>query len=303
MIGLSGQGMGTLATTKLLSNWFIKHRGLAMGLSATGLSLSGMLMPILAAWLINMVGWKISYLIIGLGLFVIVSPVAAYFIFNQPADMGLHADFNKTTSKRDSIDKKAVETDSALSSQEIFRNSLFWKIVFIVGIPAGILVAIITHTVPYVTDFGISNLDAATILSMIAVVAIFSKAGWGWLVDHFESRFAIFLSLVIQTVGIILFLYGDTYWKLYFAACVYGLGMGSIPPFQGVLVAKAFGRRSFGKVFGYTIPAMLPFTLGLIYLSATIYDHFGSYEIAFYLFISLYGLAALIASQLKLPNH
>lgn len=300
IIGLSVQGMGTLATTKLLTNWFIKHRGFALGLSAIGLSTSGMLMPILSAWLIGMVGWKTSYLIFGIANLVLILPITAYFIFNRPEDIKLRCDFNAASAEN--IDT-AAEAHITMSSRQILQNSTFWKIIFVVGIPAGVLVAMITHTVPYVTDFGISNMDAAAILSMIAVVAMFGKAGWGWLADRFESRFAIFLSLIIQAAGVGLFLYGDSYWELYIAACIYGLGMGSIPPFQGVLVAKAFGRASFGKVFGYTVPAMLPFTLGLIYLGAAIYDNFNNYNIAFYTFISLYVVAALVASQLRLPKQ
>lgn len=299
IIGLSVQALGTLSTSRLLVNWFVNRRGLALGLAAAGLSAAGILMPLLSAWSVALVGWKNSYLFFGGALLLVVAPIIALVVHNRPEDIGLKKDFNSYTPE---ASNEAVDESEVMTTRQILTGSTFWKLVFVVGIPAGVFVAMVTHSVPYATDYGISRSRAATILSMIGVVALFAKPGWGWLADRFDSRVVIMLALSIQAFGVALFVMGDSFWTLYIAACVSGLGMGSVAPFQGVLFAKAFGLASFGKVLGYSVPATLPFTMGFIYLAGKIYDSYGSYDPAFYLFIMLYGVGALIATQLKLSK-
>ncbi len=297
-IGISIQGVGALATNKLLTNWFYRYRGLALGASAIGLSFAAMLMPILSAGLIASFGWRTSYGIFGLAIFLIVVPLVAYLVFTRPEDKGLIKDFNQQSANTTAADTEPLGIN--YSSRDILLSANFWKIIIVMGIPSGVLTAMVTHVVPYLSDIGFSDLQAATLFSTIGISALFGKVFWGWLIDRFDARIAILFALAIQAGGIWQFLISASYWQFTFASVVYGLGMASIPSFQGVLVAKAFGNTSFGKVFGYTLPGMLPFTLGLIYFSASVYDHLSSYDIAFYTFIGLFLFAALVTIRLKL---
>jgi MFS family permease len=299
-IGFSIQGMGALATTKLLTNWFHRYRGLALGASAIGLSISAMLMPVLSTTLISHYDWKISYMIFGVSL-IAITPLIWFFIYTTPAQKGLLADFNQPVSEATASQNHQQE--KVYSSTDILKSTLFWKIIFVIGVPSGVLVTMITHTVSFLSDIGFSAIDAAKIFSTVGIAALAGKVGWGWLIDRFDSRIAILLALVIQASGIALFIIGESYWQFTAAAIVYGFGMASIPSFQGVLVAKGFGNASFGKVFGYTLPAMLPFTLGFIYLGAFMHDKFSSYNPAFYTFIALFAVAALIATSLKFKTE
>ncbi len=88
-IGFGAGAMGQLATSKLVSNWFVLKRGTALGIAATGISVSGVLMPATTAWLIGEFGWRNGFLTYGIITLVVVVPLVLRLVISRPEDIGL----------------------------------------------------------------------------------------------------------------------------------------------------------------------------------------------------------------------
>ena len=91
-IGFGASSMGNLATSKLVTNWFERHRGKALGIAATGVSFSGVVMPYVSAEIIDAYGWRNGFLAYGFFTFFVVVPVVLRFVVSRPEDVGLRPD-------------------------------------------------------------------------------------------------------------------------------------------------------------------------------------------------------------------
>ena len=157
--------------------------------------------------------------------------------------------------------------------------------------------------VPQLTDRGISLVAASAIASATAAFGVLGKLSYGYLVDRWDVRYAIWLAIAFQLVGQIIMLFIPGYVPFLIGACFFGFGMGGVVPMQGAVVGAAFGRESFGRVLGAMRPPM-----ALIHLAGTpfagwVFDITGSYTPAFLTFMALYVVAAIIVAGLKVETR
>lgn len=189
-------------------------------------------------------------------------------------------------------------------ARRLHRDRNFWVIAIAVALNFCGNGAILTHMIPHATDLGFTAADAALILSVAAGVGALGKLVFGWIADHADLRFAMWLATGLQTVSLLLLLAlldTSSYAALMFAVGVFGLGMGGIVPLWGSLVGAAFGRRNFGRAMGLMSPVMLPIQLWGIPFAGWAFDRFGSYRIAFTTFLALYLGAMGMMFLLRLP--
>ena len=91
-IGIGASAMGGLATAKLVANWFTRRRGFALGIAATGISASGVVMPLISAELIEAYGWRHGFLLFAGFTTLIVLPLVSALVISAPEDVGLRPD-------------------------------------------------------------------------------------------------------------------------------------------------------------------------------------------------------------------
>ena len=118
-IGFGAGAMGQLATSKLVSNWFVLKRGTALGLAATGISVSGVVMPAITAWIIGEYGWRNGFVAYGVITLMVVVPIVLRFVVSRPEDLGLLPD--GATEKTSLPPPKPP-----LRTKEFVRNPNFW---------------------------------------------------------------------------------------------------------------------------------------------------------------------------------
>jgi predicted MFS family arabinose efflux permease len=155
--------------------------------------------------------------------------------------------------------------------------------------------------VPRVTDAGVTLQVASLMLSLTAFLGIAGKLSFGWLVDRWTARRAIWFTVGCQVLGQLAMLQQQSLALFAVGAALFGYGMGGVVPMQGALVAKVFGRARFGKALGAMRPAMFPIQILGVPLAGAIYDATGTYTPAFLLFIALYLLAAVVALAFRDP--
>jgi MFS family permease len=290
--------MGGIGSAKLVTNWFTARRGAALGIATMGISLSGLLMPTLATWLVAELGWRGGFVVYAICTFAIVVPLVAGFVVDRPEDMGLRPDGAAET------DPAASALDeSAWHTRDILRSRNFWSIAIPFALVLSALSAILVHLVPYADDLGIAPYRAAWVLSVSAGAGALGKLVFGRLFDRIDPRFAIWGSFGTQTAGLLLLMQGPSYAALLVGAAVFGLGMGGVIPLHGATAGAAFGRLSFGKVMGLLRPVQVPLHAVGVPLAGWIHDATGSYALAFQIFVGVYlaASAAITTLRLKAP--
>lgn len=292
MIAVGSSSMGGLSTAKLVTNWFIKKRGRALGIATMGISLSGVVMPVVSAWIIESYGWRVGFMAFAVVTLVGVYPIVSRFVVTCPADLGMLPD-----SGLKNIDTSLIADDQKQwHLKDAMTNKNFWLVVITFGLLFCCMGATLTHMVPRVTDMGFSLTAAAPILSFGAATGVIGKFVYGIITDYWSAKLAIWTAIFSQIAGQLLLLSADTYWQLALGASVFGFGMGGIVPIHGSLVSSLFGQAGFGYIMGLMRPAMLPLMVTGIPFAGWIYDTRGTYDFAFKVFIGLYLLSAIAVS-------
>lgn len=287
--------MGGLATAKLVANWFQARRGTALGIAGVGISLSGFVMPPVAAWLVSELGWRGGFLVYAVGTVAVVVPVVALFVVNRPEDMGLRPD--GAAPQPESSDEASA--DISWNTRQILTSRNFWAIAFPFAMSFSSLSAILIHLVPHANDLGIPISRAAWVLSCAAGAGAVGKLIFGRLVDLVEPRLAIWASLGTQLVGLGMIMQEPGYAGLVAGAVVFGFGMGGVVPLQGAVTGLAFGRLSFGKALGLMRPVQFLIQPIGVPLAGWIYDTTGGYDLAWKFFFGMYVAASLLIVALR----
>jgi MFS family permease len=295
-IGFGAGAMGQLATSKLVSNWFVLKRGTALGIAATGISVSGVLMPATTAWLIGEFGWRNGFVAYGVITLVIVVPLILRLVVSRPEDLGLLPD-GATEAATLPPPKPALRTS------EYIRNSNFWYLLITNGLLFCIQSATLIHMVPQLTDRGIDLISASVIASSTALFGVMGKLIYGALVDRWDVRWALWLAIAFQVAGQLFMLFGNGYSGFLIGASLFGFGMGGIVPMQGAVVGAAFGRESFGRVLGAMRPPMAIIHLLGVPFAGWVYDSTGSYEPAFLTFLGLYAVTTLVVMGIRVETR
>ena len=295
-IGFGSGAMGQLATSKLVSNWFIMKRGTALGIAATGISVSGVIMPAVSALIIAEAGWRQGFITYGLITWLVVVPIVLKMVISRPEEKGLLPD--------GAAEKTHLPPQQPkLRTKEFLTNKVFWFLTMTIGLLFCIQSATLIHMVPRLTDQGMSLVTASYVASATAFFGILGKVVYGILVDRWDARHALWLGIAFQIAGQ-LFMFAEAQPILFFVgACLFGFGMGGVVPMQGAIVGAAFGRDSFGKVLGAMRPPMSIIHLFGVPFAGWIFDITGSYEPAFITFLILYLLTALIVYGLRVETR
>ena len=298
-IGLGASSMGSLATSKLVTNWFDRRRGTALGIAAAGVSLSGVVMPYISAELIGSFGWRAGFLFYGGFTLLVVVPLVFRFVVSRPEDVGLRPDGALPLVSAAGDDSPAKPR---LSLRDVARNQNFWTIVLTFALLFCCMSATLTHMIPRLTDSGYSLVQASLVMSLCAGAAVFGKLTFGWLGDRMPLRRLLLVVIAMQFSGQLIMFVASGYWMTVLGAALFGYGLGGVVPTQGTIVGKTFGRERFGSVLGLMRPAMFPVQILGVPFAGWIFDVTGAYTLAFQIFLGIYFLAALTIAAYRPPS-
>ncbi len=301
-IGFGASSMGNLATSKLVTNWFDKRRGMALGIAAAGVSLSGVIMPYISAELIENFGWRQGFLIYSAFTFLVVVPLIFRLVISRPEDVGLRPDGAMPMKlDDDSLLPPAQKAPPKMRLLELFKEHNFRMIVLTFSLLFCSMSATLTHMIPRLTDFGYTLVEASLVMSLCAGFGVVGKLSFGWLSDRLSVRKVMGIVIFMQFSGQYLMFTSLDYMTFAIGASMFGFGVGGVVPMHGAVVGKTFGRDRFGAVLGLMRPAMFPIQILGVPFAGWIFDVTGSYDVAFQVFLGLYLLAALAVSFYRQP--
>jgi MFS family permease len=231
----------------VVSRWFDRQRGLALGLMAFGLGLGAIAMPLVAQRLIAMFGWRATYATFGCAALLLSLPVVAAFLAEDPRQKGMWPDGIAPTQSAEQ-DKRHYE---GLSWRDTWHQPTFWLLICAFFLAGASLFACVLHMPALLTDRGVSAQGAAVASSVVGVALLIGRIGAGYLLDRiFAPRLAMLL-FGGSAVGIALLSAGSMGKLALVAAFLVGVGMGAEVDIIAYLMSRYFGLRALGTAFGY----------------------------------------------------
>jgi len=295
-IGLATLGVGTthIAFTRIIAVWFDRRRGLALGITLAGVGIGGFVWPILSQWAIDSFGWRNAYLVIAAAVVTVGCSVMLLIVRESPQSMGLLPDGDAP----DSIAGRSKDTATGLTLKGALATRHFW-IMLVVFLLIGLAVTSIqVHLVPLLVARGVSAMQAANALSILAIALIFGRVGAGWLMDRFFAPRVAIAFLLGPIVAIFLLAAGASGILAFVAGILTGLAAGAEVDVTAYLASRYFGLRYFSSIYAWYYSAYsLGAGLGPL-LTANAVDRFGGYTQILYVHAALLAIAALLLTRL-----
>ncbi len=250
-LGTFGVAANTMPYLRTISTWFDKKRGLAIGISISGIGVGYTVVPILVQYVINTAGWRSAYYILSAIVVFVTIPILLLFLKESPADIGQRADGNPAESGNQS------GVQAGLSTREAIKKREFWLLVFIFICIAFALHGILIHLVPLLRDKGLNADTAAIIASVMGGTVFVSRIFIGYLIDHYFAPKVALIFFALSALGFLLLSVSSSLVVMYMAAIMIGLSLGAEVDLLAFLCGKYFGLRSFAEIFGILFIAVL----------------------------------------------
>ena len=282
LIGLVGSGTTPLSYNRVLSYWFDKKRGLALGLATIGIGFSTFIMPSLAHFLITSFGWRTAYMLLGLLGIVVTVPVVWLFLKETPQSVGLMPDGEN---KADVMSGRKGMKPGGVGIREAVRSSTFWLMCGVFFLVSASINGCLIHLVPMLTDRNVSPSTAALAASFLGGATLMGRVGTGYLLDRFFASYIAIWFFGGASVGILLLWGGAAGFLAVVAAVLLGLGNGAETDIMAYQMSRYFGLRAFSEIYSYILAA---YTLGGVVgplLMGISFDSTGSYRLILMIFI------------------
>ena len=286
--------LGSLVINVTIAQWFVRKRGRAMGIANLGTGIAKLSIPLCAAYLFVLVGWRNTWAIFGIVAPLLVVAPALIFVRRSPEDMGLRPDGEPPLQGPDKLPSNGevlatakwatLPAETVWSRTEALHLPTFWLLVVTFGIASVGIAGLNLHIYSYVTDIGYSPLIAASFMSTIALTQLGSTLVWGMLADRFDIRKVSCMQFLIQGVGLITAISSGQIHITYLGFFLYGTGLAGSFVLREVIWANFFGRTSLGTVRGLSLFFSHLFAAGGAPFFGFLHDRTGSYNLSFTLF-------------------
>ncbi|MBI4527775.1 MAG: MFS transporter [Deltaproteobacteria bacterium] len=291
-----------------VANWFYVMRPRAIGLVAMSVPLGSFALSLLYQTMIAAYGWRSAFMMLGAAMWILVVVPGLLFLRRQPEDLGLLPDGAVSSPPHSKATKLATDqggikpVERSWSLREATRTGTLWLLV-----GAGTLASISTggvafHLVAYFTDLKIPPAMAVGALSLMALTGAFGNGVWGTLAEKIHPRRLGIISLVLSASAVGLLTQVKLAPMAFFVAILFGLSARGGFVLMHVLVARYYGRRSFGAISS----VLEPFHKGGLGVGALLagmaFDFTGSYQLVFLSFVGNYLLSALLTFLARQPS-
>jgi MFS family permease len=272
---------GPLPCQVLISRWFSKNRGKAMGIAYLGIGTGGALVPLIAASLENRVGWHLALLTIGFLVIVIAVPLSFFL-----KDPGVKKE-------------ESTNISPAVPIGVILKNRNFYLLALGSMCSIGAVGGINQHLKLYLRDLSFSQAQAAQVMSLVLFMSLAGRLLMGFLADLMKRKHVMILIYLIVGFSIPLLLLPDFPGRIYLFAVIFGIGLGGDYMIIPLMAGDLFGVKTLGRVMGIVLVAdglaesLTPMLVGALYNNIT-----NSYSLGFTVVICVALAGAVIVSFL-----
>ena len=304
VIGVAMAALGQVPASTMVSNWFQKRRGTAIGVMSTGIGLGILVLaPIVGGYFIPHFGWRPSYLFLAAVVWILI-PLALFVVRTRPADMGLFP-YGISSPQEMAADISSGIT-GGFTLKKAAGTAAFWLIsitFFINGLSS---LGVIQNQVPHLQDIGFPLVTASSALTALGIGGAVGKFFFGWLCDRIQPKYvcAISMLLLAGATFILINVTPETSATVIWVyAIILGLGAGGWLPTMSMLINTNFGLTSYGVLFGMmTLVQGVGGAIGPPF-AGFMFDTFGGYQAAFTILLALFAVALPAILAVRRPKE
>jgi len=254
LLRLFTHGGLTLSSQNVINQWWIRRRGSIMGISGVAWALIGFgLFPPAIHWLINLYGWRTSFVIQGMVLLLIMIPVGLFLFREQPEKYGLYPDGMAPSQSSDGVE--SLEENWTVA--QAIRTVAFWTVTMAITINGMLVTGLFFHITSIFQDNGLSAGLAASVYVPIALTMALVNLGGGPLADRIPARFLMSLALLLMVVALFIVRYLNGTPSAILYGVVIGTSIGLAVVVQNVIWANYFGRQNLGSITSIATTVLL----------------------------------------------
>jgi MFS family permease len=299
---------------KAITDWFVKKRGMALGLGRVGLALGGTIgPPVMTILLINL-GWRTAFLIAGFVTWLIGIPLSWFLVRpHRPEFYGLLPDGVEVEEEPDDVETlvlagqelAAEKGEVELTLRQALRTRAFWIYVLEFVMIGFIFPCVNVHMIPHLTDMGVDPIAAATAIGFMTLMSAPARLVIGPVCDRVSIHSFKYIRMIadsLRTTGLFLFMISRTMPMVYLSALVYGVGLGFSAGSMSPLRGRFFGRKAFSTIHGTATMLSMPASIIAPIYVGWVYDTTNSYTNAFIQACILGIIAVMTQFFLKPPE-
>jgi len=280
-----------------VARWFVKRRGLMTGATVAGTSVGTLVAPLIANRLISAYGWRDSFTLIGISVFIVIVGLAQLLV-RDPGRKGLMPyGADRAAAGESNLDLAGLSLGEAVGKPQ------FWMLFAIYLFSGFVIQVIIVHIVVHAAELGIPAGRSAVVLAMVGVGSLVGRLTGGGVSDRIGNRPTTAAALTLMAAGFIWLLVARDLWMLLVFSILFGLAYGEILCMISLLPAELFGLKNQGVILGMIIFAStIGGSLGPV-VAGRIFDLTGSYQTAFRICVVISVLSAMMAVLMKPLDH
>ncbi len=305
--------LGSLVINVTIAQWFVRKRGRAMAIANLGTGIAKLAIPLVAASLFVVIGWRGTWAVFGIVAPLLVVAPALVFVRRRPEDIGLEPDgelpsqtFQQRSPLTDATpaaaQREKMAPETRWTRREVVRLPSFWFLVITFGIASIGIAGLNLHVFSYATDIGYSPLIAASFMSTIALTQLGSSLVWGLLADKFDVRKISCVQFLIQALGLVIMTSTTDIRLVYSGFFLYGTGLAGSFVLREVIWANFFGRASLGTVRGLSLFFSHLFAASGAPFFGFLHDRMGSYNFSFRIFAGALFTSAILILLAQPPR-
>ncbi len=284
-------GMGGGAVDVAIANWFRRKRGRAMGFATMGFSFGGILVTPLA-FFITQYSWRSALMLAGVSTIALGIPLS-YLVRHRPEPYGYLPDgdppkpvdppqvSSSIQSQQTASSSNSLDEEVDFSPLQVLKVRAFYAIAFTFAARQLVSGSVAVFLIPFLQEKGMSLTQAATILSVMALLGAPGRVIFGWLGDIFPKRYVMAGCFIFQATGLVLFVFLDGAVGIAFFLILYAPTYAGVLPLIPAIQGEYFGRKWFGTIRAMMTPITLVSGVVGPVFAATVFDVTGSYKPAF----------------------
>jgi MFS family permease len=308
IVGAGGAALGPVPCSAVISNWFKRKRGMALGFMAAGIGAGGVVMAPFVGLMLSRFDWRTAYLSMAVLVVVVVVPLALGLIRTRPSEMGVYPDGDSAPPS--TLETAALKGEAkGFTLKQALRTPTFWLIAVAISFSNFANMSVFQASASFLGDAGFSIATAATALGLVGFGSATGKILFGWMCDRVPANRVCAIGITLQLMGTLLLMSVRTDSPQEFIwgyALISGLGVGAWLPTLSMMSSTSFGLLFYGTVFGTLNLLNSTGTATGPLFSGTAYDMSGSYMGAFTTCAILMAIAipaALLARKPSLPTR
>lgn len=256
---------------------FHSSRGMALAVALAGIGLGTAVWPMLAAFYIEQIGWRLAYGAVALSWGALIVPLTLFFFY------GPH----------DRIARRDRAAHVAVPYSHHLRSRVFVCLAAAGGLFVLTSQAITLHLVPIVRESGLSLAAAASLAGVAGIGSIAGRLGMGFLLDRWSARKLGVAVFLLPLASAMLFGYADSYPAMVFAAAVLGLSMGAEGDVLNYIASRRFDHAIFGSISSILQTVTAITSVGGVMVAGMLADYWGSYQLFLLLCVPITVIGAI----------